>query len=110
VCYVVLSRDLPVVAEAPLIVAEVVIVIVAVAVFVLEVYVVCDKDHIVEGVVLLNRVTEDASGKPVAGGARLVSPTFSRLDLDDCFLFVGEGRGAVQPRPSHLTPLSQRVL
>ncbi len=72
-CYVVLSRDLPVVAEAPVIivveapviVAEVVIVvIVAVAVFV-EVYVVYDKDHIVE-VIFFNGVTEDASGDPDA--------------------------------------------
>src|SRR5918995_208157 len=83
VCYVVRSRDLLVVAEAPVIivveapviVAEVVIVAVAVivavevvivAVDVVEVYVVYDKDRIVEEVVLLNRVTEDASGNPDA--------------------------------------------
>ena len=76
VCYV--SRDLPV-AEAPVIVvealailAEVVIVMVAVAVFVevyvleIYVYVVQNKDRLVAEVVLLNRVTEDASRNPDA--------------------------------------------
>jgi hypothetical protein len=81
VCYVV-SRDLPVVVvEAPVIVVEapvivvavivvavIVVAVIVVAVDVLEVYVyvVYDKDRLVEEVVLLNRVTEDASGNPDA--------------------------------------------
>jgi hypothetical protein len=61
VCYV--SLALPVVAEAPVIIAEVVIV--AIAVFV-EVYIVYDKDWPVEEVVFFNRVAEDTSGAPDA--------------------------------------------
>ena len=60
-CY--LSLALPVVAEAPVIIAEVVIV--AIAVFV-EVYIVYDKDWPVEEVVFFNRVAEDTSGAPDA--------------------------------------------